>query len=71
MSSTGGQGSWYWCLRHRRAEPEGGQCPADDRLGPYASRQEALDWRARVEARNEAWDEEDERWTGDEDKPGG
>ena len=50
---------WFWCFTHQKAEPEGEQCRADDRLGPYASRAEAEDWRAKVEARNDAWDEDE------------
>ena len=53
---------WFWCLRHRQPEPEGEQCGAVDRLGPYASREDALRWKDRVEARNRQWDDEDERW---------
>ena len=58
------QSGWYWCLRHERPEREGEQCEADDRLGPYASREDAVNWRERVEQRNEQWEEEDERWSG-------
>lgn len=52
-------GTWYWCLRHARVEPADG-CAAADRMGPYASTQEARNWRERVRARNEAWDAEDD-----------
>ena len=58
-------GQWYWCLAHKRAEPADVACGAEQRLGPYESEQEAVRWRERVEARNEAWDEEDRRWEGD------
>ena len=54
---------WYWCLRHRRAELAA-RCPAEDRLGPYGSEQAARGWRDRVERRNEAWEDQDERWHG-------
>lgn len=56
---------WYWCLEHKRAEPADEACAADRRFGPYGSEEEAVRWRERVEARNEAWDEEDRRWEGD------
>ena len=56
---------WYWCLDHERAEPANEACGAAQRLGPYGSEEEAIHWRDRVEARNEAWDEEDRRWEGD------
>ncbi len=51
---------WYWCFRHAAVEPSDG-CPGTDRMGPYASPEEARNWRQRVEARNEAWDAEDDR----------
>ncbi|HWB72762.1 MAG TPA: hypothetical protein VG452_11140 [Egibacteraceae bacterium] len=52
---------WYWCFRHERVEGRGA-CPAKDRLGPYASPQEARNWKERVEERNQRWDAADERW---------
>jgi hypothetical protein len=57
---------WYWCLRHQRPEREGEQCRAQDHLGPYPSREEALRWRERVEARNLEWESEDRRWEDEE-----
>ncbi|MBA2528736.1 MAG: hypothetical protein H0V19_02030 [Euzebyales bacterium] len=56
---------WYWCLSHGLAE-EGEQCPAKDRLGPYGSAEEAANYAATVDARNEEWDSEDERWEGEQ-----
>jgi hypothetical protein len=67
MASTGETTQWYWCLQHERPEPEGEQCRAADRLGPYPSREEAIHWQERVEARNEQWKEDDERWEGDDE----
>jgi hypothetical protein len=58
---------WYWCLRHERPEHEGEQCPAQDRLGPYSSRQEALNWREKAEARDERWREQDRQWEGEDE----
>ena len=58
---------WYWCLRHQRVEGEDNMCGAEDRMGPYASADEARHWRERVEARNERWDADDRAWEGDED----
>lgn len=47
--------TYYFCLKHKTVEgPEG--CRAKDRLGPYASRQEAERALETVEERNEAWD---------------
>jgi hypothetical protein len=52
------QQSWYFCLRHQRVEPEDG-CPGKDRLGPYASREEAARAIETVHRRNEEWDAAD------------
>ena len=61
-------GSWYWCLKHGRAEGAEGTCPPEDRMGPYESREEAEHWKDRVEARNDKWDEEDREWSGEENE---
>lgn len=52
---------WYYCVRHRRVEPALG-CPFKDRLGPYASREEAEQALVTAQRRTEAWDEADEEW---------
>jgi len=57
---------WYWCLEHSTVEPAREGCPADRRMGPYSSPEEARNWKARSEAREEAWEEEDRRWEGEE-----
>jgi hypothetical protein len=64
MSAT----QWYWCLTHQRAETVADRDDPDNSLGPYSSEEAARDWKATSEARNQAWDEEDERWEG-EDPP--
>lgn len=56
----------YFCLKHKAVEPWDG-CRSDNRLGPYATRHEAEAALARVEARNEAWDN-DPTWNDDEDE---
>jgi hypothetical protein len=56
----------YWCLKHGRVE-QGTACPAHDRLGPYATAEEARSWQERVERREDTWQAEDERWHGDDD----
>jgi hypothetical protein len=61
-------GTWYWCVRHERAEEEADACPAEDRLGPYDSKEEAQHWRERVDARNDRWDEQDREWSGEEEE---
>ncbi len=49
---------WWYCLRHKTVEPEAG-CPAKDRLGPYASREEAEHAIEIAQRRNEEWDAQD------------
>ncbi len=61
--STTGQDQWYWCIKDQRAE-QGLGCRAQDRLGPYATQEEAINWRESVKRRNKRWDAEDERWSG-------
>lgn len=56
---------WYWDLERQVAVPADERGPGDHMLGPYPTRGEAENWKARVEARNEAWDEDDEAWNGD------
>lgn len=63
MTSDG----WYWCLTHDRVEAAGQRDDPDNALGPYPTAVEAADWRARVEARNERWQEADEAWADDAD----
>jgi hypothetical protein len=54
---------WYWCLDHKAAEPAGDACSAENRMGPYASRDAAEHWKERVAARNETWDRADAEWS--------
>ena len=61
-------GQWYWCLKHNAAEPWDG-CRAEDRLGPYATRDEAGRALETVQKRNEQWDREDEEYGDDPDSP--
>jgi hypothetical protein len=49
---------WWYCIRHKTVEPEAG-CPAKDRLGPYASREEAEHAIEIAQRRNEEWDAQD------------
>jgi hypothetical protein len=53
---------WYFDLRRGVAVPASERGPGDEVLGPYATRAEALNWRSKVEERNEAWEEADEEW---------
>lgn len=65
MSSDAQQ--WYWDLRRGRAVTADERGPADDTLGPYPTRYEAEHWKDRVDERNQAWDEADREWEGDDD----
>jgi hypothetical protein len=56
---------YYYCLKHHEVEGAEG-CPAADRLGPYATREEAARALEIVKERNEAWDN-DPRWNDDLD----
>ncbi|AXI77235.1 hypothetical protein [Peterkaempfera bronchialis] len=56
----GKPGEWFYCVRHRKVE-EGPECPARDRLGPYASRADAEHALQTAAERNEEW-ENDPRW---------
>lgn len=64
MSSSGG-GPYYWCLRHNRVETDNEVCPASRTMGPYETPAEAEQALTRVAERNEQWDAEDARWTGE------
>ena len=66
-SSPDPKGPWYWCFNHNRPEPEGEQCPGEDRLGPYPTREEAVNWREKADARNERWKEQDREWEGEDE----
>lgn len=53
------RGEWYYCFKHQKVERHE-DCNQMDRMGPYPTPEDAANWRSRVAARNEAWDEEDE-----------
>ncbi|MER7499878.1 hypothetical protein AB0L05_23740 [Nonomuraea pusilla] len=50
------EGQWWFCLTHMRVEPDQG-CPNKDRMGPYATQEEAAGALQRAAERNKAWDE--------------
>ncbi|MDQ3627660.1 MAG: SPOR domain-containing protein [Actinomycetota bacterium] len=54
-------GRYYWSLNDRRVVTEEDGVKAADRLGPYDTRDEAEHALETVAARNEAWEEEEER----------
>ena len=49
---------FYYCLRHHTVEGEVG-CRATDRIGPFATREEAQNAPALIRKRNEDWDRKD------------
>ncbi len=68
MTTTGTEpDTWYWCMKHSQVERGADStCPPDDRLGPYESEEAAKNWRQRVDARNEKWEDDDKKWSGDD-----
>jgi hypothetical protein len=64
--------TWYWDLELNRAVPAHERGSGDHVLGPYPTRADAENWKARVEQRNEGWEQDDEEWRGDPgtDPPG-
>jgi hypothetical protein len=53
---------WYWDLDKHTAVPADQRGPGDHTLGPYATKGAAENWKSKVDARNDAWDEADEKW---------
>ena len=53
-------GQWWYCIQHKTVEGDDVACKAVDRLGPYASREDASHALEKVAARNEKWDSEDD-----------
>ena len=64
--SAAQSGQWYWCLDHKRVEPADTACPPGRLMGPYKTQDEAAHWRQKVEARIQAWDQEDRQWEGED-----
>ena len=56
---------WWWDLEQGRAVTDAERGPDRDVLGPYPSREAAEAWRQSHEGREDAWEDEDERWSGD------
>ncbi|GGX52816.1 hypothetical protein [Streptomyces minutiscleroticus] len=59
--AAGKPGEWYYCLEHKKVE-EGPECPAKERLGPYATREEAQRAVETAAERTAQW-ENDPRWS--------
>ena len=53
---------WYWDLNRKIAVPASERGAGDHVLGPYPSRLDAENWKAKVEERNEGWEHDDEAW---------
>jgi len=51
--------AWWFCLKHMRVE-HGAGCPDKDRMGPYATQNEAAGALAKARERNEAWRKQDQ-----------
>ncbi|GAA1129438.1 MULTISPECIES: hypothetical protein [Streptomyces violaceusniger group] len=62
--TAGKPGEWYYCIKHQKVE-EGPECRAADRLGPYASPEEAARAMETARERNEEW-RNDPRWRDDD-----
>jgi hypothetical protein len=56
---------WYYCIEHCIVEPKFG-CRITDRIGPFATREEAAKALEKVDERNEAWDG-DPDWNDDDE----
>ena len=54
---------WWFCLKHTAVE-QGTGCANSERLGPYATREEATAAIAHAAERSEQWDN-DPRWNDD------
>ena len=50
---------WWYCLKHHQVE-QGAGCPGKDRLGPFATAEEASHALELVQRRNEEWDAQDD-----------
>ena len=59
VGRSGATMSWYYCLTHQQVEPDDG-CANDQRMGPYATEQEASTALSRAAERNAAFDAEDD-----------
>lgn len=53
---------WYWDLQSNKAVHAADRGPGDNVLGPYPSKFEAENWKAKVEERNDEWEGADEEW---------
>lgn len=61
-AETDAETDWYFDLRRGVAVPASERGPGDHMLGPYPTKGQAENWKATKDARNDSWDDEDERW---------
>lgn len=54
--------AWYWDLQLNIAVPAAERAAGDHVLGPYPTRRDAENWKAKLDERNEGWDDDDEAW---------
>jgi hypothetical protein len=57
MDMSDEEPQFFYCVKHHRVEGPVG-CRAQDRLGPYATREEAEHALEKVKERNAAWGDE-------------
>ena len=57
---------WYWDLTRTKAVRASERSKGDNTLGPYDSKAEAENWRSKVAARNEDWQDDDAEWAGND-----
>ena len=61
---------WYWDLDRKVAVAADERGPGDHTMGPYRTKGEAENLKTQVESRNQAWDEDDEKWESRADDEG-
>jgi hypothetical protein len=59
---------WYFDLDRKVAVPASDRGTGDNTMGPYPTRADAENWKAKVDKRNEGWDDADDQWN-DPDTP--
>jgi hypothetical protein len=62
---SGAAERWWFDLKQGRAVTDEERGPGKDVLGPYPTREAAEHWHDSHERREEAWEEDDERWEGE------
>ena len=58
---------WYWSLTKKRVVTADQRDRADEVLGPYPTEEAARNWKDTAETRNDAWDEADKAWEGEDE----